>query len=328
MMLNFLVSCYGDFNKVIGDVIPNNNDKVSVGGKLVREFIKSGKYILINSTDKTRNGPFTRYEPKSPNDESTKSALDLVIISKNLERYVEELKIDKDLLFTPFRVKAKSKELVYSDHYALLLSLRNVPRGNSKNQVKNGVRTIVWNTNKKDGWKNYLRETSQNKVLDKISNLNGETTDILFKKINDELINIKHKVFGKVLINKKEKGAHRVNELQNKKHNLDKVYTGDILVEKRDEIDTELKSAMNELQYEAFGKEIKKLKSIKATKGTSAAVFHLRTGVLGSSKLSSDPVIINDPISGVPLLDPVDIKSDRLKYCVTTDKQTAEGSLH
>ena len=178
-----------------------------------------------------------------------------------------------------------------------------------------------------DGWKNYLKETSQNKVLDKLSNANKETTDQVFKKIENELTNVKYKVFGKVSVGKKKKGVNKINDIQNRKHNLEKAFSGETLRVKREEIDVELKTAIEEIQYEAFSKEIKKLNSIKATKGTSAAVFKLRTGVLGSSKSSSDPVIINDPISGVPLMTPTDIKSATLKYCVIllTNRQPKEG---
>ena len=38
----------GDMNKKVGDLIPGNKDKVSVGGKLIVDFLKNGKYVLVN----------------------------------------------------------------------------------------------------------------------------------------------------------------------------------------------------------------------------------------------------------------------------------------
>ena len=59
----------GDFNKAVGDIIPNNNDKITFGGRLIRNFLESDKYILVNSSNKTKDGPFTRYEPNAPDDD-------------------------------------------------------------------------------------------------------------------------------------------------------------------------------------------------------------------------------------------------------------------
>ena len=38
----------GDFNKHIGDGIQGNHNKISEGGKLIRELLKNDKYILLN----------------------------------------------------------------------------------------------------------------------------------------------------------------------------------------------------------------------------------------------------------------------------------------
>ena len=49
------------------------------------------------------------------------------------------MKIDKDLKFTPFSSKAKPKDLIFPDHYAILLSFENIPT-NKKQTVQNGIR--------------------------------------------------------------------------------------------------------------------------------------------------------------------------------------------
>ena len=99
----------GDFNKMVGDIIPGNKPKVTHGGHLVRDFLSSGRYVLLNSSDKVTNGPFTRYEPSSPNSDERKSALDLFIVSKNLEKYFENMTIDNKLAMTPCKPRKKSK---------------------------------------------------------------------------------------------------------------------------------------------------------------------------------------------------------------------------
>ena len=79
----FIILC-GDFNKSVGDIVPGNKPKVSHGGKLVREFLSSEKYVLVNKLPQVKNGPFTRYDTSDPYCLEKKSVLDLVIISKGL----------------------------------------------------------------------------------------------------------------------------------------------------------------------------------------------------------------------------------------------------
>ena len=86
----------GDLNKHLSSDM-NNQRKPSHGGKLVEELLNSGDFVLVNRTDKTIGGP------ENPNDESKKSELDLVIISKSLFDFVLKLEIDKDLNWTPCR---------------------------------------------------------------------------------------------------------------------------------------------------------------------------------------------------------------------------------
>ena len=90
----------GDLNKNVGDIIKGNSKEASFGGKLVKDLLESDKYILVNATNKVHGGPFTRFEPGNPN---KKSCLDLVIISKELLKYLHKLTIDKNLTFTPGR---------------------------------------------------------------------------------------------------------------------------------------------------------------------------------------------------------------------------------
>ena len=281
----------------------------------MRKFLENKKFILVNSSTKSLNGPFTRYEPNAPNDEKRKSALDLVIISRNLEMYLKEMKIDKYLKHTPFRYKSKNNELVYTNHYAILLTFKDI-QVSKLNKVRNGIRQVMWNTNRKDGWKKYFRETNENKALDKIISSEDFHPNDMMTKIEKEVTKIKYKVFGKVSGKRKKCASTKVNALQAKKNRMDKAHTGSDLQKKRTELDKEIKQAVNEVQSKAFETEITKLKTIKAKKGVSAAVFNLRGDILGSSKSSSDPISINDPTTGLPILSPMEIKKVTLDYCV------------
>ena len=96
----------GDLNRHLHSelvISEKSNKRESHGGKLVREFLESEKYVLINGTDLEVNGPYTRYDPKDPNDDSKKSVIDLVIVSKCLVNYIVKLEIDKYLQWTPCR---------------------------------------------------------------------------------------------------------------------------------------------------------------------------------------------------------------------------------
>ena len=73
----------GDMNKHLSEEKVGGK-RSDHGGKLVEEFLSSGEYILVNRTDKTKGGPYTRFSPENPIDEDKKSELDLVIVSKTL----------------------------------------------------------------------------------------------------------------------------------------------------------------------------------------------------------------------------------------------------
>ena len=65
----------GDMNKHVGEIIKGNHSKVSYGGKLIRELLNTKKYVLLNSTNKVKGGPYTRYNPTNPEDHESKSCL-------------------------------------------------------------------------------------------------------------------------------------------------------------------------------------------------------------------------------------------------------------
>ena len=56
--------------------VEGNHPEISFGGKLVRNLLASGQYILVNNTRVAVGGPFTRVDPSN---ENNKSCLGLVI---------------------------------------------------------------------------------------------------------------------------------------------------------------------------------------------------------------------------------------------------------
>ena len=77
--------------------VEGNHPEISFGGKLVRNLLASGQYILVNNTRVAVGGPFTRVDPSN---ENNKSCLGLVIASANLMPFIMELVVDKEREFT------------------------------------------------------------------------------------------------------------------------------------------------------------------------------------------------------------------------------------
>ena len=109
---------------------------------LLKEFLNDEKYILVNATDKVVNGPYTRYDPSDPENEEKKSALDLVIVSRELFKYIGKVEIDKHLKWTPGRpYKNKMK---FSDHYAMLVEFLNIPERKDLKKITKKNNPVIW----------------------------------------------------------------------------------------------------------------------------------------------------------------------------------------
>ena len=55
-----------------------------------------------------------------------------------------------------------------------------------------------WNTNRSNGWDIYKELTTNNEVLEKVAESDGNDADKLMNKVNKELQRIKYNAFGKV----------------------------------------------------------------------------------------------------------------------------------
>ena len=109
---NERVLLIGDMNVAIGSDelgVEGNNSEVSHGGHVIRNFLKDGKFILINNSTVAKGGPFTRRDPA---DRNKKSCLSLVIASKSLIPFIESLEIDSLNIHAP--CKATKKRVITS----------------------------------------------------------------------------------------------------------------------------------------------------------------------------------------------------------------------
>ena len=71
----------GDLNKSVGSDelgVAGNNSHVSFGSQLIKELVATEEWVLVNNTEMTEGGPWTR---EDPSDHTIKSCLDLVLCS-------------------------------------------------------------------------------------------------------------------------------------------------------------------------------------------------------------------------------------------------------
>ena len=302
----------GDLNRHISNsVVKENHPKLSVAGKLLLEFLENDKYVLVNATDKTTGGVFTRYDKSDPNDDAKKSLLDMVIVSKDLLKYIEKLEVDKSLQWTPYRVV--KGEYKFPDHYALLLVLKSIPM-RQQNFVSN-QKQIIWNTKKKMGWEIYKDMTENNDEFHKASSLKSSPDNIL-KVVEKESSKVKHICFGKVKLSSKSKKDKNLEELHRQKMDANKIVDTIEKEKKVQKVDAKIVDVMMDIQKDKYEKEVNNLKEVKRAKGKSAAIFKLRDKILGTKKSPQEQVVIKDPTTQAYVYTPEEIKEATLKYCV------------
>ena len=302
----------GDLNRHLSNVlIKENHVKSSLGGRLLMEFVTKGDYTLVNAMSCVEGGPFTRYDKNDPTNKDKKSLLDLMVISNDLVPYVNKLKIDNNLEWTPSR--SYKGKLKYPDHYALLLILKGIPMKTIK--PLNGLKTVRWNTRKKGGWDKYKHKTENNIKLLKSSELKNEEPEIILKGIEKELTKVKFASFGKVKVHTKTKDQKKMDNLQTEKLKI----IGDNPVNKTfliESIDKKMSATLKSIEQNKFDKDMNELQRIKYTKGKAAAVFSLKDKVLGKKKTQQEQVVVTDPETGVDVYCPEEIKRVSLNFCV------------
>jgi hypothetical protein len=196
----------GDFNKHIGNDnlgVSGNNGDISYGGTLVRDLLSTGDYLLINNTEKSVGGPFTRFDPAN---KTRKSCLELVIVSASLEPFVKELLIDSAGKFPMQRVVSRKGKLVYipTDHYTLILTLSNLQE---ERTIKS--KQMVWNTMKPNGWEKYEKLNNEKaEEFDEVIKDNEIPIEKVVEDVEKMLNRIKYSAFGKTTVRKKSLPKH------------------------------------------------------------------------------------------------------------------------
>ena len=129
----------GDLNKLVGCGewgVPDNHPEVSLGGKLLRDLLSTGNWLLVNALGETvvTGGPLTRQDPATGN----KSCLDLFVVSADLLPYVDKLVIDSQREMAVARAvkMGKNYKLVYSDHFTCLLTFSNLLKIQDKKEER------------------------------------------------------------------------------------------------------------------------------------------------------------------------------------------------
>ena len=243
--------------------------------------------------------------------DAKKSCLDLIIISRDLLKFVREVVIDKHLKFTPSR-PLKGGRVCFPDHYAMLLVLEGMPL--VTDQIKRGPRSRVWNLNAENGWKKYWEITNNNAELNKISKEKGISTTEQMNKIEKEIKKVKFQSFGKVTVRNEQRASKELRALVSEKIKV----VSDLAESKVGELEILEKQIQEETiscQRQNFEQQLKKLKSISVCKGKSAAIFNLRDSVIGEKKIALEAIVMKDPNSNLELTNPKSIRSAALFYC-------------
>ena len=299
----------GDLNKHVGKVINGNHKRTSFGGKLILDLLETQNYVLLNASNKVQGGPFTRFDPSDPEDDSGKSALDLIIVSKELVKHLDTFIIDKEQSFTPFR--ASKGRQVYPDHYAVQVVFKDIPT--VRKEQRNNDKVTQWNLNKEGGWKQYYELTECNKKLRDITNDNAITATRAMSVLESEMTKIKFRSFGKVSYSRRE------TRISNKE--VDRLQREKMLL-KADKKESHIKEVNDRLTAEIIKqqrinleKEIGELRKMHSRKGKSAALFSLKEKVTGGRKMMQEVTAVIDPETNTEITNAEKIKEISLKYC-------------
>ena len=124
------VMIIGDLNRAVGSGawgIKGKKEKISPGGQLIRNLIKTGRYVLLNNLDIVSGGPWTWIDWQY---DTRKSCLDIGIVSLSLVPFISKVIIDNERKFTPRRVIRKKNNIktIYTDHFSVMIELSGMQR--------------------------------------------------------------------------------------------------------------------------------------------------------------------------------------------------------
>ena len=292
----------GDFNCHIGADslgIIGNKETISYGGHLVRSLISSGSYFIANNHHGTSGGPWTWSNAKG----TQKSALDLVICSSSLSPFIEEILIDSNRICTPKSVYKSTNKIVFTDHYAIFVKLKNLP-GRPPHIKKSAP---VWNFSKPGGWLMFHDLTNKKaEEIYKLTECRNLSNEDIMSKVKAIEKKILFSSFGKITI--KNSSKLKTNSSIIPQSNAIQSSSSKSEAYRLCSTDTSVMSEES-LRLE---KEILKMKFDKQS--NLSKIFKLRKKILGIdvNNVSS----VKDPDSDIVYTAPEEIKSYTLKYCV------------
>ena len=214
-----------------------------------------------------------------PSNPDIKSCLSLVIVSNDLYDSIDSLKIDNERLMTPHRSVGRNKRLVYTDHYSLLLTFKDLPTQRKK--IPQPEKHVIWNTNKPGAWDEYKAITDEHPDIFKLSEDDIHCPSEFNDKFEKIMKKVKYKAFGKVTFANKTSVDKPLANLYDERAKC--------IVNKTDEeevsdVEGKIASLLIEKQRNEYEKKLKALNTLKTTKGKSAAVFDLKAKILGYKK--------------------------------------------
>ena len=271
----------GDLNAKIGckeDGIEGNNEEQNEAGKALLNLEQTTQGIILNKTPKCK-GKWTRVNTKK---DTEKSILDYVMTNESIYDDIIEMKVDEEKLYR--LTKYKGKEITETDHNTIIIEM------NDTRQQQKIEKKVKWNTKNTNGWKLYKEKTEKNKDLDQtwrsmdVQKEWGKWVEVMNKILAESL--------GKVRISNRNKQGidDEVRELMQEKRKVrsetnitENLENKKILIERRKEIETQIKKKIEENEEEKItemtnklsdkknnNKELWKIKRRTQTKQTSA----------------------------------------------------------
>ena len=248
----------GDLNAKIGckeDGIEGNNEGQNEAGKALLNLEQKCQGLIVNKTKKCK-GKWTRVNTKNNKE---KSILDYVITNQSTYDDIIEMKIDEEKLYR--LTNYKGKEMTETDHNTIIIEM-NDTRLAQKIDTK-----TRWNTKNKKGWEIYKDITENNKDLDKT--WRGDDIEKEFENWMIVAEKILSRSLGKIRITNKNKQGidDEVRKMMEEKrkvrketNNTENPESKTTLINRRKEIEAQIKKKINANQEEKIMEVTKKLK--------------------------------------------------------------------
>ena len=247
------------------------SDKRSYATNQLKEWLGKDKVTLLNDNTPTRINPT-----------GGSSVLDLGVVSKNIENFVQSFEVDTDKSFTPFAIRKVKGVHVrkHSDHLAVKALIRMPVLKKKKTKSK-----PVINFRNEDGWAKYAE----------ISNKKAPKIKELVETIDD------------------------MDELERRVHLIDletQVEAFGIIYQKSNKKKTKRRDSkeLNELVKQQSEELDKILSQGYLGKDLNSRIYKMKTAINGPKHKKQEPMAINDPVTKELLVNEEAIKSASLLH--------------